>query len=142
MLAVFSDILLECAVMPLIMPDGSRAIASDLRRLLPVDLVKDDEPTKTAYAVDASMYRMIPQAVVLVETESHIQTVMRYAVSQGIPLTARAAGTNLTGSAIGRGIILDVSRLHRILEVNREERWARVQPGTGRRQTILRDSNS
>ena len=53
----------------------------------------------------------------------------RYAVSRGIPLTPRAAGTNLTGSAIGSGIILDVSRLNRILEVNREERWARVQPG-------------
>ena len=39
------------------------------------------------------------------------------------------SGTNLTGSAVGSGIILDVSRLNRILEVNREERWARVQPG-------------
>ena len=115
--------------MPLIVPEKSRAVAQDLRRLLPADLVKDDAPTKTAYAVDASMYRMIPQAVVLVETESHIRTVLRYAVSQAIPLTARAAGTNLTGSAIGSGIIVDVSRLHRLLEVNREERWARVQPG-------------
>jgi FAD/FMN-containing dehydrogenase/Fe-S oxidoreductase len=113
----------------LIMPDISRAVASDLRRLLGSDVVKDDEATKTAYAVDASIYRMTPQAVVLVESEEHIQTVMRYAVSRGVALTARAAGTNLTGSAIGSGIILDVSRLHRILEVNREERWARVQPG-------------
>ena len=113
----------------LIMPDSSRAVASDLRRLLGSDVVKDDEPTKTAYAVDASIYRMTPQAVVLVESEEHIQTVIRYAVSRGVALTARAAGTNLTGSAIGSGIILDVSRLHRILEVNREERWARVQPG-------------
>ena len=54
---------------------------------------------------------------------------MRYAVQRGIPLTPRAAGTNLTGSAIGSGIILDVSRLNRVLELNREERWARVQPG-------------
>jgi FAD/FMN-containing dehydrogenase/Fe-S oxidoreductase len=129
MVAVFFDILIQCAAMPLILPDQPRAIAADLRRLLGSETVKDDEATKTAYAVDASMYRMIPQAVVLVETETHIQTVMRYAVSRGIPLTARAAGTNLTGSAIGSGIILDVSRLHRILEVNVEERWARVQPG-------------
>ena len=111
------------------MPDTSRAVASDLRHLLGSDSVKDDEPTKTAYAVDASIYRVVPQAVVLVESEAQIQTVVRYAGSRGIPLTARAAGTNLTGSAIGSGIILDVSRLHRILELNREERWARVQPG-------------
>lgn len=113
----------------LIMPDTSAAIASDLRRLLREDQVKDDAPTKTAYAVDASIYRMEPQAVTLVESEDDIQEVVSYAVNRGAPLTARAAGTNLTGSAIGSGIILDVSRLHRLLEVNEEERWARVQPG-------------
>ncbi|HZH49504.1 MAG TPA: FAD-binding oxidoreductase, partial [Nitrospira sp.] len=113
----------------LIMPDTSTAIASDLRRLLREDQVKDDAPTKTAYAVDASIYRMEPQAVALVESEDDIQEVVSYAVNRGVPLTARAAGTNLTGSAIGSGIILDVSRLHRLLEVNEEERWARVQPG-------------
>ena len=113
----------------LIMPDTSRAIASDLRRLLREDQIKDDGPTRTAYAVDASIYRMEPQAVALVESEEDIQGVVRYAVGRGIPLTARAAGTNLTGSAIGSGIILDVSRLHRILEINPEQRWARVQPG-------------
>ncbi len=113
----------------LVMPDTSRAVGSDLRKLFREDQIKDDHPTKTAYAVDASMYRMEPQAVALVESEDDIHRLLRYAVARGIPVTARAAGTNLTGSAIGSGIILDVSRLHRILETNREERWARVQPG-------------
>ena len=120
--------LLECRPM-LVMPDTSRAVGSDLRKLFREDQIKDDRPTKTAYAVDASMYRMEPQAVALVESEDDIHRLLRYAVARGIPVTARAAGTNLTGSAIGSGIILDVSRLHRILEINREERWARVQPG-------------
>ncbi len=111
------------------MPNTSRSVRADLGRLVGSDLVKDDDPTKTAYAVDASIYRISPQAVVLVENEPHIEMVINYARSRGIPLTARAAGTNLTGSAIGSGIILDVSRLRRILEVNEEERWARVQPG-------------
>ncbi|BCA52910.1 putative FAD/FMN-containing dehydrogenase, glycolate oxidase, fused subunits GlcD and GlcF [Nitrospira sp. KM1] len=115
--------------MTLVMPEHSRAIASDLRRALGSDIVKDDEATKIAYAVDASIYRMVPQAIVLVETESHIETVVRYAVSRGIPLTSRAAGTNLTGSAVGSGIILDVSRMHRLLDINEETRQARVQPG-------------
>lgn len=115
--------------MTLILPDASRAVGRDLRRLLGSDLVKDDRPTKTAYAVDASIYRMEPQAVVLVESEHDIAATVTYAVERGIPLTPRAAGTNLTGSAIGSGIILDVSRLNRVLELNRDERWARVQPG-------------
>lgn len=104
-------------------------MAKDLRTLLGAGKVLDDGPALTAYAVDASIYRIPPQAVVLVESEEDIATTIGYAVSRGIPLTPRAAGTNLTGSAIGSGIILDVSRMNRILEVNREERWARVQPG-------------
>lgn len=113
----------------LILPERSHAIAADLRAQLSSEKVKDDFPTLTAYAVDASIYRMVPKAVVLVESEEDIAKTVSYAVARGIPLTPRAAGTNLTGSAIGAGIILDVSRLNRILEVNREERWARVQPG-------------
>lgn len=113
----------------LIMPDTSRAVAADLRRLLRDDQVKDDVSTKIAYAIDASIYRMEPQAVTLVESEEDIQRVVTYAVGRGIPLTPRAAGTNLTGSAIGSGIVMDVSRLRLVLEVNREERWARIQPG-------------
>ena len=66
----------------------------------------------------------------LVESEGgHRRHGSLLAVQRGIPLTPRAAGTNLTGSAIGSGIILDVSRLNRILELNRVEGWARVQPG-------------
>jgi FAD/FMN-containing dehydrogenase/Fe-S oxidoreductase len=113
----------------LILPERSRAIAADLRARLGSDKVRDDRPTLTAYAVDASMYRLTPKVVVLVESESDIATTMEYAGARGIPLTPRAAGTNLTGSAIGPGIILDVSRLNRMLEVNRDEQWARVQPG-------------
>jgi FAD/FMN-containing dehydrogenase/Fe-S oxidoreductase len=115
--------------MTLILPQKSNAVAADLRDLLGRDKVLSDGPSLTAYAVDASIYRMVPQAVSLPEHEADIHTLVRYATARGIPLTARAAGTNLTGSAIGSGIILDVSRMNRVLEVNREERWARVQPG-------------
>ena len=115
--------------MDLVLPDKRSAIGTDLRRLLDPTKVKDDVSTLRAYAVDASIYRLTPQVVVLPERETDIDVVMDYAVTRGIPLTARAAGTNLTGSAIGSGIIVDVSRLNRILEVNPEEKWARVQPG-------------
>jgi FAD/FMN-containing dehydrogenase/Fe-S oxidoreductase len=115
--------------MTLVLPEKKRPIAADLRRLLGSDKVRDDVPALTAYAVDASIYKIVPKAVVLADSEQDIQRVVDYAVRSGVPLTPRAAGTNLTGSAIGSGIILDVSRLNRILEVNREKQWARVQPG-------------
>jgi FAD/FMN-containing dehydrogenase/Fe-S oxidoreductase len=114
--------------MALILPTSS-SVVNDLRRLIGHTKVQHDFPTLTAYAVDAGIYRMAPQAVVLAESEADIEAVVRFAVARGIPLTPRAAGTNLTGSAIGSGLILDVSKMNRILEVNEQECWARVQPG-------------
>ena len=68
--------------MPLILPQKSSPVAADLRHLLGSEKVKNDAPSLTAYAVDASIYRMTPQAVVLVESEEDIQHVVRYAVTQ------------------------------------------------------------
>ncbi|MBI3596579.1 MAG: FAD-binding oxidoreductase, partial [Nitrospirae bacterium] len=105
------------------------SLVSDLVRLLGESKVLSDYPTRTAYAIDASIYRIDPQAVVLIEQETDLLKVIEYAQRRRIPLTARSGGSNLTGNAIGEGIILEFSRLNRILELNREERWVRVQPG-------------
>ena len=113
----------------LILPEKTRSIGNDLRRMLGADKVKDDFPTITAYSVDASIYKVVPKAVVTAETEEDIAATVAYAVSAGVPITPRAAGTNLTGSAVGEGIILDCGRMNRILELNVAERWVRVQPG-------------
>ena len=113
----------------LILPERSHSVGSDLRRRLGADKVKDDFPTITAYSVDASIYKMVPKAVVLAETEDDIAATVAYALETGVPITPRAAGTNLTGSAVGAGIILDCGRMRQILELNVEERWARIQPG-------------
>jgi len=113
----------------LILPEKTRSIGNDLRRILGADKVKDDFPTITAYSVDASIYKVVPKAVVTAETEEDIAAAVAYAGSAGVPITPRAAGTNLTGSAVGEGIILDCGRMNRILELNVEERWVRVQPG-------------
>src|SRR5438094_7239913 len=113
----------------LILPERSHSVGSDLRRRLGADKVKDDFPTITAYSVDASIYKMVPKAVVLAETEEDIAATVAYSSETGVPITPRAAGTNLTGSAVGAGIILDCGRMRQILELNVEERWARIQPG-------------
>src|SRR3989442_12709499 len=113
----------------LILPDKTRSIGHDLRRTLGADKVKDDFPTITAYSVDASIYKVVPKAVVTAETEDDIAATVAYAVSAGVPITPRAAGTNLTGSAGGEGVILASGGGKRILEWNGEEPWVRGQPG-------------
>ncbi len=115
--------------MALILPEKQSSLGLDLAKLLRPEQVKWDWATLKAYSVDASIYKIPPQVVVLPHTEDDIDLVVDYACQVGVSLTPRAAGTNLTGSAIGSGIILDISRMNRILEINQDEQWARVQPG-------------
>jgi FAD/FMN-containing dehydrogenase/Fe-S oxidoreductase len=104
-------------------------VVDELNRQLGAGKVLSDFPSKEAYAIDAGIYKIPPQAVVLLETKSDLETVLSYAQKTGIPLTPRSGGTNLTGSAIGQGIVLEFSRLNQILEIDTKGKWARVQPG-------------
>ncbi|HMQ45806.1 MAG TPA: FAD-linked oxidase C-terminal domain-containing protein [Saprospiraceae bacterium] len=82
------------------------------------------------YATDASVYRELPLAVALPKHEEDIKTLVRFALQEGISLIPRAAGTSLAGQVVGRGMVVDISKyMNRILELNVEEGWVRVQPG-------------
>ena len=92
-----------------------------------------DSLHKIAYSTDASVYREIPQAVAYPETVDDIRTLLRMAKERGTHLIPRAAGTSIAGQVVGNGIVVDISRRwNHILEINAEERWARVQPGVVR----------
>ncbi|MBO6288440.1 MAG: FAD-binding oxidoreductase, partial [Prevotella sp.] len=92
-----------------------------------------DSLHKIAYSTDASVYREIPQAVAYPETIDDIRTLLRMAKERGTHLIPRAAGTSIAGQVVGSGIVVDISRRwNHILEINAEERWARVQPGVVR----------
>lgn len=70
-------------------------------------------------------------ALVFPLSTAEVSAVMRYAYERGIPVTPRGAGTNLVGSTVprGQGIILDFSRMNRILEVDEATFTATVEPG-------------
>lgn len=92
--------------------------------------VQTDCLTRHLYSTDASSYKVLPTAIVMPKTVEDVQAVMRFAAKHSIPLTARGAGTSLSGQAIGPGIVMDYSRhFDHILEINAEEHWARVEPG-------------
>ncbi len=92
-----------------------------------------DSLHKIAYSTDASVYREIPQAVAYPETIDDIRTLLRMAKERSTHLIPRAAGTSIAGQVVGSGIVVDISRRwNHILEINAEERWARVQPGVVR----------
>ena len=97
-----------------------------------------DATMRTLYATDASVYREMPQAVVLPKTEGDIRKLVRFARERGTSLIPRTAGTSLAGQVVGGGIVVDVSRhLTRILEIDATGRRVRVQPGVVRNELNL-----
>ena len=89
-----------------------------------------DSLHKIAYATDASVYREIPYGVAYPETVEDIQELMRMARKKNTHLIPRAGGTSIAGQVVGSGIVVDISKhWNHILEINQEERWARVEPG-------------
>lgn len=92
-----------------------------------------DSLHKIAYATDASVYREIPYGVAYPETIEDIQELMCMARERKTHLIPRAGGTSIAGQVVGSGIVVDISKYwNRILEINQEERWARVEPGVVR----------
>ena len=90
----------------------------------------DDKTMRTLYATDASAYREMPLAVAVPKNVEDIQKLIEYAHTERLSLIPRTAGTSLAGQVVGKGIVVDVSKYFtKILELNAEERWVRVQPG-------------
>jgi len=89
-----------------------------------------DNTMRTLYATDASAYREMPLAVAVPKTVGDIKKLIAFARTEKLSLIPRTAGTSLAGQVVGKGIVVDVSKYFTgILELNKEERWVRVQPG-------------
>jgi len=112
---------------------GSGADAADgfLRELaerLPGARV--DALTRSAYTSDASIYRVVPRAVVEPRDAEEAAAAVAVAAAHGVGVTARGGGTSIAGNAIGPGLVLDFSRhMNRIVEIDPDARTATVQPG-------------
>jgi FAD/FMN-containing dehydrogenase/Fe-S oxidoreductase len=92
-----------------------------------------DSLHKIAYATDASVYREIPYGVAYPETVDDVRSLLRVAKEKGLDLIPRAGGTSIAGQVVGSGIVADISKhWNKILQINAEEQWARVQPGVVR----------
>jgi FAD/FMN-containing dehydrogenase/Fe-S oxidoreductase len=92
-----------------------------------------DKTMRILYATDASAYRELPLAVAVPRSEKDIARLIAFARKEKTSLIPRTAGTSLAGQVVGKGIIVDVSKyFNKILEINKEEGWVRVQPGVVR----------
>jgi FAD/FMN-containing dehydrogenase/Fe-S oxidoreductase len=93
--------------------------------------VRFDRGARALYATDASSYRQVPIGVVIPLDRDDVIATVRLAREHGAPILCRGGGTSLAGQCCNTAVVLDFSKyMGRVLEVNPEERWARVEPGT------------
>jgi glycolate oxidase len=122
-----------------VLPEPDRAILSrreaivaDLRRLLGAGGVIADEDGRRAYETDAlTAYRALPLAVLLPGSTEEVSRALRYCHQHGVKVVARGAGTSLSGGALPSedAVVIGVSRMSQVLEVDYVNRVARVEVG-------------
>ncbi len=104
-------------------------IRRDLETALSTDRVLTGAIDRLAYANDASVYRLVPRAVVRPKTLDEVRELFGISHAHRIPMVFRAAGTSLSGQSVTDGILVDVARHWRTVEVLEDGAAVRFQPG-------------
>ena len=102
------------------------------RRLMRAGLadVRSDGTTRALYSSDASLYRVPPLVMAAPRHADEVAAVLEVCRAEGVPVTARGAGTSIAGNAVGPGVVLDLGRhMDRVLAVDPDAATATVQPG-------------
>jgi D-lactate dehydrogenase len=104
-------------------------VGTSLSTLLPASRVLTRPLDLAAYACDASFYTLTPAAVVRPKDTREIKALCAWSRRERVPLTFRAAGTSLSGQAVGSGVLVDLSHHWRRLEILDDGARVRVEPG-------------
>src|SRR3712207_3502976 len=109
-----------------------REIIEGLGRLVASEALIVSEDERRAFETDGlTAYRRLPLAVVLPSTTEEVSAVMRFCHENGVKVVPRGAGTSLAGGAIPQedAIVLGVAKMNRVIDIDFENRSARVQAG-------------
>lgn len=97
-----------------------------------------DNIHRISYATDASCYRQMPYGVCYPKDKEDVLSLLKTAKENNLDIIPRAGGTSIAGQVVGGGIVCDISKhWNKILEINKEEQWVRVQPGVVRDELNL-----
>src|SRR5580692_6811011 len=92
--------------------------------------VRFDPVSCALYSTDASVYEIKPIGVVIPRNREDILRALEICRHHRCPITMRGGGTSQCGQSIGPGLQIDISKyFNRVLEVNAEQQWVRVEPG-------------
>lgn len=104
--------------------------------------VRNDITSLHVYSVDASIYEIVPKAIVIPKNIDDIINTVKFAFKEKIPISPRGAATGITGSCLGKGIILDTSKyMNKILKIDYENEFVICEPGVVQDQLNLELQN-
>lgn len=121
----------DIGLSPLIVPPKEQVVLA-LRAIVPPHCVLSREEETRPYECDGlSLYRSLPIAVVLPETEVQIQNILKLCKRLNVPVVARGAGTGLSGGAMphAQGVLLGLAKFNQIQHLDAQCAMAVVQPG-------------
>ena len=106
-------------------------IIAKIREIVGEENVFDDRVECLSYSRDLSVHEGIPDVVVFAHTTEQISAIMRLANEVKMPVTVQGSGTATTGASlpVEGGILLDVHMMNKILEIDKDNFYARVEPG-------------
>jgi len=124
--------MVETGMAPTLSMPTQQALIAALREAVPDHCVLFREEDTRPYECDGlSLYRALPMAVVLPETEAQVQAVLRTCKRLNVPVVARGAGTGLSGGAMphAQGVLLGLAKFNRIRAIDPVSATAVVEPG-------------
>ncbi len=109
----------------------SKTVKDELKAIVGEGRYFDNKEDLLMYSYDAFMVKGMPEVVLLPVSTEEVSRIMKVASREKIPVTPRGAGTNLTGGSVPTrgGMTLAFTKMNRILDIDKENRHAVVQPG-------------
>ena len=106
-------------------------IIPEIKQIVGPENVFDDRVECISNSRDLSVHEGIPDVVVFARTTEQISEIMRLANQEKVPVTVQGSGTATTGASlpVEGGILLDVHKMNKILEIDKDNFYARVEPG-------------
>ena len=114
---------------PSVSESAAAELAEELRQVVGGE-VRFDKMSRALYSTDASIYQIEPVGVVIPRDADDVVAAVETSARHGVPILPRGGGTSLAGQTVGSALVIDFSKyMRRLVELNVEEGWARVQPG-------------
>ena len=111
---------------------STKSLVEKFRQILPIDAVLAETEQLYPYECDAlTAYRQLPRLALLPSNTDQIKLIVDICREHNVPIVARGAGTSLSGGALphSEGVLLNLAKLNKIIEIDPENRTATVEPG-------------